>query len=95
MKLFFNELKLEITLDCNYKIDKFWNLNLNNNTYEPYHKLNQILFYIDYKSNMKKAIISNISKRISISQNENISDKNKDYYNEALIQSGYQGKIKY
>lgn len=62
---------MEITLHYNYKIVNFLDitLNLNNNTYERYHKPNQTPFYIDYKSNhpksMKKAIIPNISKRIS------------------------------
>lgn len=64
------------------------------------NKSNQTLFYIYHKSNhpnsMKKALIPSISKRISkISQNEELFNKNKEYYNQALARWGYKEQIKF
>lgn len=102
IKKIFNDLGLTITFNENYKTVNFLDLTLDiiNKTYEPYHKPNQALYYIDNRSNhppsMKAAIIPNISKRLSkISINEDKFNKNREYYNEAIKKSGYNKKIQY
>ena len=74
--------------------------NLSNGTHCPYKKPNDKPLYINTKSNHPPTIIKHlpaaISRRISdISCNEEVFEKAKPYYEEALKSSGYNEKLSY
>ena len=98
----FKECGLSITSEVSKKIIDFLDVqfNLNDQTYEPYRKLNNELVYINKQSNHPPNIIADIIKAISkhltnISYNKNVFDRNIDIYQTALKYSGFHGTITY
>ena len=98
----FKESNLNITIEANKKIVNFLDvsLDLGNNTYKPYMKLNDVPIYVHSKSNHPPSIIRNIpasvNKRLStISANEDIFNKAAPAYQNALNQSGYSYQLTY
>ena len=98
----FKECGLSITCEVNKKIVDFLDVrfNLNDQTYEPYRKLNNEPVYINKQSNHPQNIIADIPKAISkrltnISCNKNVFDRNIDIYQTALRNSGLDATIVY
>lgn len=102
IKKVFNNNDLDIIIQTNMSIVNFLDVtfNLNNNTYQPYHKPENTLNYINIESNhppnIKKQLPINIESRLSrLSSNEQIFKNSLPYYEQALKQSGYQHNFKY
>ena len=98
----FKENGLEIIIECNKKIVNFLDItiNLNDGTYKPYHKPDNLIQYINIESNhppnIIKQIPKTIEKRLSInSSNEKIFKEATPVYEEALKKSGYDKKLSY
>ena len=75
-------------------------LNLNDGTYWPYQKPDNIIQYIhvgsNHPPNMIKEIPKTIGKRLSqLSPNEEIFNESTPFYENKLYQSGYYQKLKY
>ena len=88
----FKECGLSITCEVNKKIVDFLDVrfNLNDQTYEPYRKLNNEPVYINKQSNHSPNIIADIPKAMSkrltnISCNKNVFDRNIDIYQNQKI----------
>ena len=98
----FNKYGLMITIEANKKIVNFLDitLNLSNYTYLPCTKPNNILLYINKKSNHPPLIIKNIplsiNKRLSeISYDEASFNKTAPLYQKALDDRGYKHYLKF
>ena len=75
-------------------------LDLENESYEPFTKPSQEIQYINKRSNHPRTIINQIPKiiedRISmLSSSQEIFERNKIQYQDALKKSGYITEIKY
>ena len=93
---------LNITIQSNLKVVDYLDVtfNLNNGTYMPYRKPNNTTTYIHKESNHSPNILSKlpgmIERRISdLSATKEIFENSKDYYEEALKKSGFDGKLNY
>ena len=93
---------LDVIIECNLKVINYLHvtLNLNNGTYRPYQKPDNIIHYIHVESNdppnIIKQIPKTIEKRLSqVSSNEKIFNESAPLYEDKLHQSGYQQKFKY
>lgn len=93
---------LDLEIECNLKIVNYLDitLNLENGTYQPYHKPNDETIYIHAKSNHPNNIIKqlplSVEKRLStLSANENIFNESAKHYQEALNKFGYTHKLQY
>ena len=99
----FKEIGLEITInDSTLTRMDFLDVtfDLNKETYELYKKPNDHPEYINVKSNHPKPVIKNIPKSVNkrlneISCNEEMFEKHKQEYQEALIKSGYNKPLHY
>ena len=98
----FKEEGLDIIIECNKKIVNYLDitLDLNDGTYKPYHKPDNVIQYINVESNHPQNIIKQIpitiEKRLSEhSSNESIFKEAVPIYEEALNKSGYNTKLKY
>ena len=96
----YKENGLDITVEPHSKRTSYLDitLDLENNTYEPFKKPNSNVIYIDKGSNHPPSIIRSlpkmISKRLSsISVNEEIFNRHKQTYENALKKSGYKEKL--
>ena len=74
--------------------------NLNDYTYRPYHKPDNIIQYIHVESNHPPNIIKQILKTIEkclsqLSSNKKILNESAPFYEDKLQRSGYQQKLKY
>ena len=85
-----------IDVEHNYKIADFLDItfNLNNGTYRPYKKPNDLLLYINKSSNHPPEIINQLPKIINErssrnSSNEEFFNSSKYQYEKALRDSGY------
>ena len=92
---------LDVIIECNMKIVNYldFTFNLNDGTYRPYQKPDNIIQYINVKSyhppNIIKQILKTIEKRLSqLSSNEEIFNELAPFYEDILHQSGYQQKLK-
>ena len=103
-KLFklFKELGLQITLETNLTRVEFLDvdLNLHQETFEPFRKPNDTPIYVHKLSNHPPHIAKNlptaIEKRLSeISSNKSLFDKHKPAYENALKVKGHQSQLKY
>lgn len=93
---------LSITIQSNLKIVNFLDvtLNLTDGTHYPYRKPNNETQYIDIMSNHPPTILKQlpaaIGLRISeISSNEEMFNKSKPHYEDALKKSGHNEKLQY
>ena len=93
---------LSITIQSNLKTVNFLDvtLNLTDGTHYPYRKPNNETQYIDIMSNHPRTILKQlpaaIGLRISeISSNEEIFNKSKPHYEDALKKSGHNEKLQY
>lgn len=98
----FNKYDLKITIEANKKIVDFLDvtLDLDNNTYRPYNKPNNVPLYVHCKSNHPPSIIKNIpasiNRRLSeISSDEQVFNQAAPVYQNALRKSGYNYELKY
>ena len=98
----FKNRGLKITIQANLKIADFLDvtLNLTNGTYYPYRKPNNETVYINTKSNHPPSILKSlpvaINRRISdISCNEEVFNRNKQHYEDALKRSGHNVALRY
>ena len=98
----FSKYKLKLTLDCNHKIINFLDVtfNLDDGLYRPYMKENNIIRYINTKSNHPKEILKNIPQNINNrlsrnSANETIFNESKQPYQDALKESGFDYSLKF
>ena len=96
------ELGLRITIEVNLKVVNFLDvtLNLNNGRYHPYRKPNDNPLYINKLSNHPPRILENlpaaISKRVSdISCDQQAFSDAAPMYEQALVASGFQGKLRF
>ena len=98
----FKELGLNITIKCNLKIVNFLDVtfDLNTGKYYPYKKPNDELTYINKHSNHPPNIVKHlpetISRRLStLSYDEQIFNKAKVPYEQALTSCGYEEPLVY
>ena len=96
------ELGLRITIEVNLKVVNFLDitLNLNSGRYYPYRKPNDNPLYINKLSNHPPRILENlpaaISKRVSdISCDQQAFSDAAPMYEQALVASGFQGKLRF
>ena len=92
----FSDTGFAIDVETNLKIVEFLNItfNLNNGTYRPYKKPNDLLSYINKSSNHPPQIINPLPKTINKhlcrnSSNEEVFNSSKYQYEKALRDSGY------
>ena len=97
----FNQIGLKITTQISDITANFLDitLNLRDMSYKPYHKPNDRLIYINTKSNHPPSIIKNLPKMIEtrlsrISSNKEVFNESKNYYEDALRESGYRATLK-
>ena len=98
----FQENDLRITIEVNKKVVDYLDVTMELSTrlYRPYMKPNNILQYINVKSNHQPAILKNIPegiiKRLSeISSNKEVFDQAAPPYQKALNESGYAFSLHY
>ena len=98
----FQQHSLQITSQCNLKRTDFLDvcLDLENGTYCPYRKPNDVPLYININSNhppiIKKQLPCTVARRISeLSCSEEMFSKAAPEYNKALHFSGYEDNINY
>ena len=92
---------LDVIIECTMKIVNNLDVtfNLNDGTYRPYQKPDNIIQYIHVESNHPPNIIKQIPKTIQnrlsqLSSNEEIFNESAPFYEDILHQSGYQQKLK-
>ena len=92
----FKDTGFAIDIETNLKIVDFLDItfNLNNGTYRPYKKPNDLLSYINKSSNHPPQIINQLPKTINQrlfrnSSNEEVFNSSKYQYEKALRDSGY------
>ena len=93
---------LDVIIECNIKVVNYLDVtfNLNDVTYQPYQKPDNIIQYIHVESNHPSTIIKQIPKTIErclshLSSNEEIFNESEPFYEDKLHQSVYQLKLKY
>ena len=98
----FKLLGFKIEISSNNKIVNFLDLtlDLSNNIYKPFIKMNQSPSYINVNSNHPKAIIKQVPKAVklrirNLSVNEEIFRKGSKMYIDALKSSGYKENFTY
>ena len=98
----FKLLNLKVEVVSNVKEVNFLDvtLNLQNGSYRPYKKDNQMPRYVNANSNHPKAILkhipTSINKRLNTnSSNKDIFEQSKKVYEEALERNGHNCKLKY
>ena len=100
-KIFQNK-GLDIVIQCNQKVVDYLDvtLNLNDGTHRPYRKPGDETKYIhsesDHPPNILKQLPISVEKRISdLSSSEEIFNQAKQYYQNALINSGHDHVLQY
>ena len=93
---------LDVIIECTMKLVNYLDVtfNLNDGTYRPYKKLDNIIQYRHFETNHTPNIIKQIPKPIEkpfcqLSSNEEIINESATFYEEKLHQSGQQQKLKY
>ena len=93
---------LDVIIEWNMKVVNYFDVtfNLNDCTYHPYQKPDNIIQYMhvesNHPSNIIKQIPKTIEKRLSqLSSNEEMFNESAPFYENKLHQSGYQQKLKY
>ena len=87
----FKDTGFAIDIETNLKIEDFLDIsfNLNNGTYRPYKKPNDLLSYINKSSNHPPQIINQLPKTINERFSRNSFNSSKHQYEKALRGSGY------
>ena len=98
----FKKNDLEIVVECNMKVVNYLDitLDLNTETFKPYHKpdneVNYVHVHSNHPPNVIKQIPISIQNRLSnLSSNEEIFNQATPYYAAALQRSGYDHKFQY
>ena len=98
----FKLLCLQIEIASNVKIVDFLDvtLNLNNDIFKPFSKSNLTPTKMNIDSNHPRSILMQILNAVNprinrLSSYKNISYENKSIYDEALKNSGFQGRLEY
>ena len=98
----FESLGLNITIEANKKVVQFLDveLNLNDGTYKPYIKPNDVPLYVNKESSHPPSILKNIplsiNRRLSaLSSSEEIFESIKPIYQQALNSAGYNFELKF
>ena len=91
----FKLLAFKIEISSNFQ---YVTLDLSNNTYKPFIKMDQPPSYININSNHPKAMIKQVPKAVNLrirnlSANEEIFQKGSKMYIDALKSSGYKKKL--
>ena len=94
----FKKYGLEIIIECNKKVVDYLDVTFNrkDGTYKPYHKIT----YINVQSNHPPNTIKQLQKTIEQqpsknSSSETIFNEAAPLYEKALIEAGYDAKLKY
>ena len=102
MQKTFKDIGLEIAAESNLRIVNYLDvtLNLNNGSFKPYHKLDDIIQYVNKESNHLPSIITHlqvfIEKRLSNdSSDEKIFKEAAIYYEDTINKAGYISKLVY
>ena len=98
----FNEEDLKITIEPATQVTDYLDikLNLDKRTHEPFRKAGDTPLYINVDSDHPQHIINHIpimiaSRLSTLSSNEEIFERHKPQYQEALKNSGYKCELKY
>ena len=98
----FKKNDLEIVVECNMKVVNYLDvtLDLNNETFKPYHKpdneVNYVHVHSNHPPNILKQIPLSIQNRLSnLSSNKEIFNQATPYYTAALQRSGYDHQFQY
>ena len=98
----FKDIGLNITIEANLNEVNFLDvtLNIENDSYEPYCKPNNVIQYVHCKSNHPANVLKNvpigINKRLNeISKTKELFDRHKQMYQEAIMRAGYDYTIEY
>ena len=98
----FNEEDLKITIEPATQVTDYLDikLNLDKQTHEPFRKAGDTPLYINVDSDHPQHIINHIpimiaSRLSTLSSNEEIFERHKPQYQEALKNSGYKCELKY
>ena len=98
----FKLLGLRIQIASNLKIVDFLDvtLNLDNGTFKPFSKNNSAPRYIDVSSNHPRLVLRQIANAVNVRINKlssckKIFEENKSRYDDALKDSGFQGRLEY
>ena len=98
----FDGLGLKVTTEINKKCANFLDVtfNLEDESYRPFTKPNNILSYVNKRSNHPRNIVKRIpdtiNKRLSnISSNEQKFDSTAQEYQDALHRAGYEHELKF
>ena len=98
----FKENRLQITIETNLTVADFLDvtLDLSKELYYPFKKPNNEILYINSQSNHPPSIIKQLPKTIamrfsSLSSNQDVFNKAKPDYEEALKKSGYNEKLSF
>ena len=98
----FRKYGLKITVEANIKTADYLDITLNLTTeeYYPYMKAGNAPLYVHSKSNHPPTILKNlpesVNKRLSeLSSNENVFDRSKPVYQQALNDAGYKHNLTY
>ena len=98
----FHDKGLSVEIQCNKKVVDFLDvtLNLNDGSFRPYRKPEDIINYIHADSDHPPSIIKqlpfSVEKRLSsLSSSKEIFDNSKEYYQDTLKRSGYAHELKY
>ena len=95
-------LGFRIQIASNFKIVDFLDvtLNLNNGTFEPFSKNDSAPRYINISSNHPRSVLRQIPNAVNqrinkLSSGKKIFEENKSRYDDALKDSGFQGRLEY
>ena len=98
----FKDFGLEIMAESNVRIVNYLDvrLNLNNGSFKPYHKPDDIIQYINKESNHPPSIIKHLPASVekllsNNSSNEKIFREAAIYYEDTLNKTGYINKLVY
>ena len=98
----FQEEGLKITSECNITVVDYLDvvLDLQNNSYKPFTKVNANTKYVSLQSNHPPAILANIpdaiSRRLSsVSSSKEMFDSEVGHYQQALLDAGYKDDLEY
>ena len=98
----FKENGLSITVAANKKVVQYLDVefDLNDGSYKPFTKPNDIPIYVHIKSNHPRTITKNIpaavNRRLSaLSSSEAMFETSTQIYQDALNKAGYKYKLKY
>jgi hypothetical protein len=102
IKAVFNNYDLKIDIEVNKNIVDYLDvtLDMKNESYQPFTKLNHVPIYVHKLSNHPPSVLKNIPQSVNdrlckLSSNKELFDAASPQYQESLEQSGYSYKLEY